>query len=240
MKTEKVYIVMPAYNEEANIAATVAEWHAVCERLVDEGHEARLVIANDGSKDRTWDVLQDLQRRYPLLIPLHKTNSGHGATVHYLYRYAIHHGADYVFQTDSDGQTLPEEFGDMWEQREAFDFHIGSRTHRQDGIGRIFVTNVLRMVVWLMFHVRVEDANTPFRLMRAERLKAVLAYIPEDMFLTNVTVSAIAVKKGEKVAWYPITFRPRQGGVNSINMRRIFRIGCKALGDFRMINKRLG
>lgn len=240
MSKEKIYIVMPAYNEEANIRSTVTEWHGVCERLEREGHEARLVIANDGSRDQTWAVLEELQNSYPLLIALNKPNTGHGATVHYLYRYALEHGADYVFQTDSDGQTLPEEFWSMWEQRHAYDFHIGTRTHREDGAGRVLVTRVLRMVVRLMFHVRVEDANTPFRLMRAERLKTVLAYIPEDFFLTNVAVSAISVKKGEKVAWYPITFRPRQGGVNSINMRRIFRIGCKAFGDFRMINRRIG
>ena len=48
---------------------------------------------------------------------------------------------------------------------------------------------------------------------------------------------AIAVKWKERIAWYHITFRPRQGGVNSINMKRIFKIGWKALGDFRKINK---
>ena len=52
MSKEKIYIVMPAYNEEANIRSTISEWHGVCERLEREGHEARLVIANDGSKDR--------------------------------------------------------------------------------------------------------------------------------------------------------------------------------------------
>ena len=90
-----------------------------------------------------------------------------------------------------------------------------------------------------MFGVWVKDANTPFRLMKAERLAAVMKYIPEDFFLANVAVSAIAVKKKESVAWYPITFRPRQGGVNSINMKRIIKIGWKALGDFRMINRNL-
>jgi hypothetical protein len=66
-----------------------------------------------------------------------------------------------------------------------------------------------------------------------------MKYIPEDFFLANVAVSAIAVKKNEKIAWYPITFRPRQGGVNSTNMKRIFKIGVKALGDFRRINRNL-
>lgn len=236
---DTLYILMPAYNEAANIEEVIRQWHPVCEKINEEGNVAKLVIANDGSKDDTFQIMEQLQNKYPYLVPIDKTNSGHGATVLYLYRYAIAENASFVFQTDSDGQTLPEEFWQMWEQRHKFDFQIGTRVGRQDGASRVFVTKTLRLVVWLMFHVWVKDANTPFRLMNAERLKAVMEYIPEDFFLANVAVSAIAVKKNERIAWYPITFRPRQGGVNSINMKRIFKIGLKALGDFSKINKNL-
>lgn len=127
----------------------------------------------------------------------------------------------------------------MWERRNKYDFHIGTRGGRQDGASRVFVTKTLRLVVWLMFGVWVKDANTPFRLMKAEALGRILKVIPEDFFLANVAVSAIAVKWKERIAWCHITFRPRQGGVNSINMKRIFKIGWKALGDFRTINRNL-
>ena len=234
-----VYFVMPAYNEADNIQSVISQWHTVCERICAEGNTARLVIANDGSKDDTFRIMEQLQPQYPCLLPIDKPNSGHGATVLYLYRYAVEHGADFVFQTDSDGQTLPEEFWQMWEPRHEYDFQIGTRGGRQDGASRVFVTKTLRLVVWLMFHIWVPDANTPFRLMSVPRLKEVLKYIPTDFFLANVAVSAIAVKRRERIAWYPITFRPRQGGVNSINMKRIFRIGIHALHDFRTINKSL-
>lgn len=236
---DTLYIVMPAYNEEANIEDVIKQWHPVCERINKEGNEAKLVIANDGSKDQTFAIMQGLCEQYPYLTPIDKPNSGHGATVLYLYRYAINDGANFVFQTDSDGQTLPEEFWRMWEHRHEYDFQIGTRRGREDGASRIFVTKVLRWVVWLMFGVWVKDANTPFRLMNVYHLQAIMKLIPEDFFLANVAVSAIAVKLKEKIAWYPITFRPRQGGVNSINMKRIFNIGIKALGDFRMINKNI-
>ena len=239
MSLEKIYIVMPAYNEEANIEEVIHQWHPVCEKINAEGNVARLVIANDGSKDNTLRIMLRSREKYPYLVPIDKPNSGHGATVLYLYRLAIADNATFVFQTDSDGQTLPEEFWRMWENRHKFDFHIGTREGRQDGASRVFVTKTLRLVVWLMFHVWVKDANTPFRLMNAKRLQAVTRHIPEDFFLANVAVSAIAVKNNETIAWYPITFRPRQGGVNSINMKRVFKIGLKALGDFHLINKNL-
>jgi glycosyltransferase involved in cell wall biosynthesis len=236
---DTLYIVMPAYNEAENIRDVIQQWYPICEKIVAEGNEAKLVIANDGSKDKTFAIMQKLQADYPLFKPQDKENSGHGSTVLYLYHYAINSKADFIFQTDSDGQTLPEEFWQLWENRHNYDFQIGTRGGRQDGASRVFVTKILRFVVWLTFHVWVQDSNTPFRLMNTKRLEATLKYIPQDFFLANVAVSAIAVKKHENIAWYPITFRPRQGGVNSINMRRIFKIGIKALGDFRTINKNL-
>lgn len=235
----KVFFVMPAYNEAENIEETIEQWYSVVDRLSSEGESPILVIANDGSKDNTFSLMQELKKKYPLFEPLNKPNSGHGATLLYLYRYSIDHGADYIFQTDSDGQTNPDEFWQMWRNRMKYDFQIGYRKGRQDGSSRVFVTKVLRLVVWLIFHVWVTDANTPFRLMQSDALKKILKVIPQDFFLSNVAISAIAVKWEYKIGWYDITFRPRQGGVNSINMKRIFKIGWKALKDFRDINSKL-
>lgn len=232
----KIYFVMPAYNEAENIEETIKQWYPVVER---SGKESRLVIANDGSKDDTFAIMDSLRSQYPQFEPLDKQNSGHGATVLYLYRYAIEQGADYIFQTDSDGQTNPDEFWQMYEKREKYDFQIGHRRGRQDGGSRVFVTKTLRFVVWLMFREWVVDANTPFRLMNVEKLKPILEVIPQDYFLCNVAISAIAVKWKYRIGWYKITFKPRQGGVNSINMKRIFKIGWKALGDFRKISKKI-
>lgn len=236
---ETIYFVMPAYNEAENIRSVVEQWYPIVEKIRSGGGCPQLVIANDGSKDNTFAIMQELQKEYPLFKPLNKENSGHGATVLYLYSYAINNGADYIFQTDSDGQTNPEEFWQMWENRDKYDFQIGYRKERQDGVSRVFVTKTLRLVVWLMFHEWVTDANTPFRLMKADKLKAITDVIPKDYFLCNVAISAIAVKWKYKIKFYKITFKPRQGGVNSINMKRIFKIGWKALGDFRKINRNL-
>ena len=231
---------MPAYNEAENIEDTIKQWYPLVDNLTSGGGiSAKLVIANDGSKDNTFAVMQRLKEKYPFFEPLDKTNSGHGATVLYLYRYAIENGADFVFQTDSDGQTNPDEFWQMWNNRDKYDFQIGHRLGRQDGACRVFVTKILRFVVWLMFHEWVIDANTPFRLMRTDKLQLIMDVIPQNYFLCNVAISAIAVKWNYHIGWYPISFKPRQGGVNSINMRRIVKIGWKALRDFQIINSNL-
>lgn len=238
---EKIFLVMPAYNEAENIEATLKDWYPVIDRInEDDNVEASLVIADDGSTDDTFQKMLALSAtgEFPLFEPMTKKNGGHGQTVLFLYRHAIENGADYIFQTDSDGQTNPEEFWQLYNNRHLYDFQIGYRKGRQDGFSRVFVTKTLRFVVWLMFGVWVTDANTPFRLMQKDKLRAIMDIIPEDYFLCNVAISVIAKKWQYNMRFYPITFKPRQGGINSINFRRILKIGMRALADFSTINRR--
>lgn len=231
---DKLYIVIPAYNEEANIEAVVRDWYPIVEKA---GNGSKLVVIDDGSKDSTYSLMKKLAETLPAFEPVTKANQGHGATVLYGYHYALDAGADYVFQTDSDGQTLPSEFWGFWEKREQYAMVIGHRKGRQDGISRVFVTKTLKVVCRLCFHVGVTDANTPFRLMQAKGLKENLELVPENFNLSNVILSVIYARKKMPVLYLPITFRPRQGGVNSINLKKIFKIGRRAFHDFRTINK---
>ena len=104
---DKLYIVIPAYNEQETIQSVIEDWHPVA---VSAGADSRLVIIDDGSKDNTYAMLKEAEAKYPQLIALTKPNGGHGATLLYGYNYALEQGGDYVFQTDSDGQTKAEEF----------------------------------------------------------------------------------------------------------------------------------
>ena len=234
MEQDSLYIVIPAYNEEMNIDSVAREWHNV---VVQAGSSSRLVIINDGSKDNTYDRLMALTKELPQLCPLTKINGGHGSTVLYGYQYAVAQNADYIFQTDSDGQTLPSEFPPFWEKRKEYAAIIGSRNKRQDGFSRVFVTKVLKLVLRFIFGLKITDANTPFRLMRRDVLEKYLPRIPKDFNLTNVLLTVLLIQEKENVLFLPITFRPRQGGVNSINFKKIVRIGRQAVIDFRQIKK---
>ncbi len=233
---DKLYIVIPAYNEEANIENVIDDWYPVVEKV---GGESRLIIINDGSKDNTYEIMQKLKEEKNLIMfqPMTKSNSGHGATILFGYHYAIEQGADYIFQTDSDGQTLPEEFWQFWEEREEYDMLIGHRSKREDGSSRVFVTKTLKLVIRVCFGVSVTDANTPFRVMKVSTLKNYIDLIPKDYNLSNVIISVIYAKKKLAVKYIPITFRERQGGENSINIKKIIGIGKQAVKDFRVIGK---
>jgi len=233
---ENLYIIIPAYNEEANIENVVSEWYAVVDKI---GNDSRLVVIDDGSKDSTYRILAELEKKYPILKAITKPNEGHGATLLYGYNYAVERRDDYIFQTDSDGQTLPGEFRQFWEKRHEFDAVIGYRNHREDGFSRIIVTKTLKLVLRVIFGLNVTDANTPYRLMKRRLLEKYLSAVPEKFNLSNVMLTVLFLDNREKVEFLPITFRPRQGGVNSINLKKISKIGIQAVKDFCAIKKQM-
>lgn len=238
MKDDILYLIIPAYNEEMNIEDVVNDWYPIVEKHHGDGN-SRLVIIDDGSKDDTYNNLLKLSENLPLLQPITKENQGHGATILYGYQYAIDHDADFIFQTDSDGQTLSSEFEPFFEERDKYDMQLGHRNSREDGLSRVFVTKVLKFTLKLCFGVSILDANVPFRLIKTSTLKKFFHLIPPNFNLSNVILSVIFFKKGCTTRFIPITFRPRQGGVNSINLKSITKIGKQAIVDFKKINNSL-
>lgn len=237
--SDTLYIVIPAYNEEAVIEQVIREWYQVIEQHNEQGN-SRLVVIDDGSSDRTYSIIKSMAEDMPLLAPVTKKNSGHGPTLLFGYQYAVKTGhTDYIFQTDSDGQTVASDFETFWALRKSYDMVIGHRIARKDGIQRMFVTRTLKMIVNLIFREKIPDANTPFRLMNAERLKEALESVPENFYLANVLISIIYIKRNYKVKFVPITFRERQGGTNSLNMVKIFKIGMAAIKDFLYLRNKI-
>ena len=233
---DKLYIIIPAYNEEENIEHCVNEWYPVIENHNDSG-DSRLVIINDGSTDSTYDMLTDLAKDRPFLIPLTKENGGHGPALLYGYGYAIEHGADYVFQTDSDGQTDVSEFEGFWAVRDKYDAVVGERLQRGDGAARKFVEDVVCFLLKVVFGVSAKDANAPFRLMNAEVLKKYIDRLPKDFNIPNIMLTTYFLYYKEKICFKQISFKPRHAGKASINAVKIMRIGAKAIKDFYVLKK---
>ena len=236
-KTEDtLYIVMPAYNEEKNIAGVVKDWIKI---LDGKSEDSRLVIADSGSSDKTHAILVDLQKRFKKLKVLSDTGKLHGPKVIALYKYAIENGADYVFQTDSDGQTNPDEFSAFWDERHTYDAILGCRKKRGDGKARALVEKVVCLLLRLFFGIKVPDANAPFRLMKTSLLKKYINKFPADYDLPNIMLTAYFMKFNNNVDFKEITFKPRMAGTNSINFKKIFKIGKESLSAFYKFRKNM-
>ena len=227
---------MPAYNEEDTIADVVEQWYPI---LACGSPDSRLIIADSGSSDHTHAIITELMKTHPQLEILPDTEKQHGPKLIALYNFAIARGADYVFQTDSDGQTVPPEFSAFWEIRHQYAGIFGNRTVRGDGKDRALVEKVVCLLLRLYFGVDVPDANAPFRLMNTAVLKKFMDFFAPDYNLPNIMLTTFFVYYHEHTAFREISFKPRQGGVNSINVKKIFLIGFHALGDFRNFKKKM-
>lgn len=231
-----LYIVMPAYNEELNIEGVVKEWSSV---LKYASSNSRIVVAPSGSNDGTIEKLRQLQKEIPQLEYISTTNRQHGPKLIALYEYAVNAGADYIFQTDSDGQTTPADFLSFWEKRQEYDAILGYRTKRMDGKYRKYVSWVLRQCIRLIFNVNIKDANVPFRLISKDVLSECLKLIPKEQFLANVFLSIAIYSKEYETLVLPVTFKCRVAGENSINILNIHKIGSRGIKDLIELKKAL-
>ena len=229
-----LYVVMPAYNEEENIESVVKGWYTV---LDGKDEASRLVIADSGSTDRTHEYLLKLKETYPKLEIFTDCEKQHGPKVIALYDYAIKQGADFIFQTDSDGQTDPAEFDAFWQIRNDYTGIFGERPVRGDGKDRAFVEKVVCLLLRIFFGVKVPDANAPFRLMRTDSVKKYLYKLPKNYNIPNIMITTYFAHYREKITFKEISFKPRQAGTNSINVVKIVKIGWQALSDFARFKK---
>ena len=234
---DKLYLVIPAYNEKDNIRDVVEEWHDELEKHNDIDY--MIVVINDGSTDNTLTILEEMVSSINKLVVLNKKNGGHGSAVLYGYRYAIEQNAEWIFQNDGDGQTVTNEFGDFWRCRDKHDAIIGKRPTRGDGKSRKAVEDVLCKLIRIIFGVKLHDVNAPFRLMKTELVKKYIEKIPYEYNLPNAMLTTLFVYNDENVAFKNITFNGRKNGVNSINLKNITKIGIKAIFEFISIRSKL-
>ncbi len=126
-KNHECVIVVPAYNEEGCIEKIVRAWHKVSQE-----QNALLLVVNDGSRDRTREILDRLSEELSFLRVIHQDNAGHGVAIMRGYREALETGCTWIFQTDSDDQFSPKDFERIWEKRNKAFFVIGYRKVRHD------------------------------------------------------------------------------------------------------------
>ena len=218
-------LVMPAYNEEATIGDVVVGWDDAFGTL---GVPCELRVYDDGSRDATGALLEQVARERPRVVAVRQANAGHGPTILRGYREAR---GEWVFQVDSDDEMRPEAFPALWARREGADLVLGYRTGRNAAVGRRVITGVAGFTVRLLFGRRVEDVNTPFRLYRRSALTRLLALVPVDAFAPNVILTGLALRTGLRVVEVPVPHYNRRAGTSSIVRLRLWRAAARSFAQ---------
>lgn len=198
---DKVLVVIPAYNEEANIEMVVEE-------LERDYPQLDYVVVNDGSRDRTAQICRE--RGYNLLDLT--VNLGLAGCFQAGMKYAYAKGYAYAIQFDGDGQHRPEYILPMQEKmKEGYDIVIGSRflDEKKDLSMRMVGSRLITAAIRLTTGVHVADPTSGMRMFSREMIKEFalnINYGPEPD-----TISYL-IKQGAKVAEVPVIIEERAGG----------------------------
>src|SRR3954454_1860656 len=166
MKTEGpatgLSIFFPAYNDSGTIASLVITALRTARKLTPD-HE--VIVVNDGSKDGTADILEELASIYPQVrIVHHEKNRGYGGALRSGFAAA---SKDIVFYTDGDAQYDPSEMELLWRRmRPGVDLVNGYKISRSDPWHRIIIGRLYHYIVKISFGLKVRDVDCDFRMMR--------------------------------------------------------------------------
>ena len=219
-------IVIPIYNEQKNISEVLQNWN---EKLKKLNIKFCFILINDGSSDNSIEIIKSLN--YEIIL-IDKHNSGHGRSIRLGYDFSLKHlKSDYILQIDSDGQCDSKYFQNFWNKRKDYDFILGIRKTRGDGLIRYFTSKISLLLTSILTYKNLKDPNTPYRLFKKHVLREALLNIKESFDIQNIAITYVILKKKYKFSTVEISFPNRIGGENSINFLRVFQMGLNMLFD---------
>lgn len=201
-------VILPAFNEEKNIAETIKE---ISSFLLGKNIDHEIIAVNDGSRDKTGDVLEECLRRCKeLVVVTHPKNLGYGAAVRSGFEKAK---GDLIFFTDSDRQFNIRELPVFLEKIKSHDFVVGFRKKRRDPFYRLVYAFLFRLIAWSFFGISVKDVDCAFKLFKKEVVKD--ANLTSKGALINLEIFAYAKKSGFKFVQVPVEHLPRKEGAQT-------------------------
>lgn len=203
-------LVLPAFNEDANIARAVRDAAAAAGSLVAE---YEVVVVDDGSRDRTAAVLDGMAGELGprLVVVRHPRNRGYGAALRS--GFAATKG-DLVFYTDSDNQFDLTELRDFLPLMADHDAVLGYRIGRQDPWTRRTASAFFNRLSSLAFGMSVRDLNCSFKLFRGDLLRS-LPLESADFFIDTEMVARMH-RGGWRYVQRGVRHFPRTAGRSTV------------------------
>lgn len=198
-------IIVPAYDEEESIEATVKELHPIAQEA-----QAQLMVVNDGSNDRTGEILERLVHDYPRLQIIHQEyNQGYGAALKTGLQAAK---SEFIAITDADGTYPNHRLLELAHACKHLDMVVGSRTgpgvvySKIRAIPKIFLK---RWVSWIAGRT-VPDINSGLRVFRLDAARKFIGIYPNGFSFT-ITITLAMLTTRRRVQFIPIDYAMRVG-----------------------------
>ena len=205
----RLSIVIPAFDEEQAIADTLAGLRHCLP-------QAELIVVDDGSTDRTRDVVRTFPR---VLFVRHAFNRGYGAALKSGMQLATR---AYIGWFDADGEMQPEDLAAMADtlDRSNVAAVIGQRPRRAVSHVRTVGKMVIRATATALGMRMGHDLNCGLRVFRREAILPYLGILP-DGFSASTTSTMVLAERGYPVAFHPVTMNSRVG-TSKVHLRHGF------------------
>ncbi len=210
-------VFFPCYNEEDNVERTTRAALAAVEKITDD---FEIVIVNDGSKDRTAELAEQLAAEYPQVRAVHNNpNLGYGGALQRGFRDAT---KQYVFYTDGDGQFDFEEIPKLLPLLADYDIVSAYRLDRKDPIIRKINAFGWTMLVNLVFRLWLRDIDCAFKLFPRRLFDEI--EMRSMGALIDAEILARAKNRGYRIGQVGVHHYPRTAGEQTgANLRVILR-----------------
>ena len=192
-----VTILLPAYNEELAISATI-------QKIKELHPDFEVLVVDDGSTDNTMQAAMDAGAN----VWPHPYNIGNGAAIKTGLRCAQ---GDWVVMMDADGQHKPEDIIELLEHRNDFDMVVGARSRDSETSFHRDAAN--KLYNWFASYVtkfNVEDLTSGFRLMKTDVARQYIYLLP-NTFSYPSTLTMAYLRSGRSVKYIPIKTLTRKG-----------------------------
>ena len=204
-KSPSLSVIFPAFNEEANIRAVVED---ACRIIPKFAPVFEIIVVNDGSKDRTGEICDDLAMEFSdVHVVHHARNRGYGAALKTGIERARY---DVIFFTDSDGQFDLREVATLLEQTDAYDIVAGYRARRHDPPHRLLFAWGWNILVRSVLRTKIRDIDCAFKAFKRHVFDSVQIHSAGAM--VNAEIFAQASAFGMTVKELPVSHFPRLHG----------------------------
>ena len=209
-------VVIPLYNEEESLSMLVAQLLGSLRPL---GEPFELVLVDDGSSDRTAQLLEDLSRTTPELVAV-LLRRNYGQTAAMAAGFDASRG-DEIVTLDGDLQNDPADIPMIVEKlRQGYDLVSGWRHQRQDAaISRLLPSKLANKLIARVTGVRLHDYGCSLKAYRRELLTDMNLYGELHRFLP-----ALAFIEGARITEVKVNHRARQYGSSKYGIDRTFRV----------------
>jgi dolichol-phosphate mannosyltransferase len=215
--TDRVAVIMPTYNERANIESTAG-------RVRRAVPDADLLVVDDNSPDGTGELADKLAAEDPHIYVLHRDRkAGLGAAYIAGFRWALEHGYDVVVEMDADGSHLPEELPRLLGALADADLVLGSRYVPGGTVvnwpkSRELLSRGGNTYARLMLGISLKDSTGGYRAYRASTLRKIaLDEVESQGYCFQIDLAMRAIRAGLKVTEVPITFVERVHGTSKMS-----------------------